>query len=158
GILELDELHIPRRLQRTLRSGRFRHTINRAFREVLRGCADRPDDGCWITPSMMGAYEELHARGFAHSLEVWVGETLAGGIYGVAIGGLFAGEAMFTCLRDGSEGALVCLVEHLRQRGLLLFCIPVVTHPTPPLRSRAIPRTESLARLRQALRCEAHFA
>ena len=157
GILELDGLHVPRRLGRTLRSGRLRHTINRVFGDVLRGCADRPDDGCWLTPEMIAAYEELHARGHAHSLEVWAGDELAGGIYGVAVGGLFAGESMFTRLRDGSKVALVRLVEHLRQRGFRLFDIQMVTDHTARFGARAIPRAEYLARLREALRCETSF-
>jgi leucyl/phenylalanyl-tRNA--protein transferase len=157
GIFELDGLHVPRRLARTLRSGRFRHTINRAFGEVIRGCADRPDDGCWLTPEMIAAYEELHALGHAHSLEVWTGDELAGGIYGVAVGGLFAGESMFTRRRDGSKVALVRLVEHLRQRGFQLFDIQMVTDHTARLGARAIPRLWYLARLRKALLCEARF-
>jgi leucyl/phenylalanyl-tRNA---protein transferase len=150
GVLELTALHVPRRLQRTLRSGRFRHTINRAFGAVVRGCADRPSDGCWITPAMIGAYEELHARGHAHSLEVWAGDELAGGIYGVAVGALFAGESMFTRRRDASKVALVRLVEHLRQRGFQLFDIQLVTDHTARFGARAIPRDEYLARLREA--------
>ncbi|HKB42278.1 MAG TPA: leucyl/phenylalanyl-tRNA--protein transferase [Gemmataceae bacterium] len=157
GILELAELHIPRRLLRTLRSGRFRHTINRAFGEVIRGCADRPGDGCWITPAMIDAYEELHARGHAHSLEVWAGDKLAGGIYGVAVGGLFAGESMFTRRRDASKVALVRLVEHLRQRGFQLFDIQFVSDHTARFGARAIPRDEYLVRLRAALRHEVSF-
>src|SRR5262245_50887023 len=101
AVLDLDALHVPRRLQRTLRSGRFQHTLDRAFGHVIRGCADRPGTGTWITPDMIAAYERLHDLGFAHSLEVWQGGELAGGIYGVALGGLFAGESMFTRLRDG---------------------------------------------------------
>jgi len=157
GILELAELHIPRRLLRTLRSGCFRHTINRAFGEVIRGCADRPGDGCWITPAMIGAYEELHARGHAHSLEVWAGDELAGGIYGVVVGGLFAGESMFTRRRDASKVALVRLVEHLRQRGFQLFDIQFVSDHTARFGARAIPRDEYLVRLRAALRHEVSF-
>ncbi len=157
GVLELTALHVPRRLQRTLRSDRFRHTLNRAFAEVVRGCADRPGDGCWITPSMIGAYEELHARGHAHSLEVWAGDELAGGIYGVAVGALFAGESMFTRRRDASKVALVRLVEHLRQRGFQLFDIQLVTDHTARFGARAIPRDEYLARLHEALRHEVSF-
>jgi leucyl/phenylalanyl-tRNA---protein transferase len=157
GVLELAELHVPRRLLRTLRSGRFRHTINRAFGEVIRGCADRPSDGCWITPAMIGAYEELHARGHAHSLEVWAADELAGGIYGVAVGGLFAGESMFTRRRDASKVALVRLVEHLRRRGFQLFDIQFVSDHTARFGARAIPRDEYLARLCEALRHEVSF-
>src|SRR5262245_223367 len=157
GVLELTALHVPRRLQRTLRSGHFRHTINRAFGAVVRGCADRPGDGSWITPAMIEAYEALHARGHAHSLEVWAGDELAGGIYGVAVGALFAGESMFTRRRDASKVALVRLVEHLRQRGFQLFDIQFVSDHTARFGARAIPRDEYLVRLRAALRHEVSF-
>jgi leucyl/phenylalanyl-tRNA--protein transferase len=157
AVLDLDALHVPHRLQRTLRSGRFQHTLDRAFGAVIRGCADRPGTGTWITPDMIAAYERLHDLGFAHSLEVWQSGGLAGGIYGVALGGLFAGESMFTRLRDGSKVALVLLVEHLRQRGYQLFDIQVLTDHTARFGARAIPRRAYLARLERALACEVTF-
>ena len=157
AVLDLDALHVPHRLQRTLRSGRFQHTLDRAFGAVIRGCADRPGTGTWITPDMIAAYERLHDLGFAHSLEVWQRGELAGGIYGVALGGLFAGESMFTRLRDGSKVALVLLVEHLRQRGYQLFDIQVLTDHTARFGARAIPRRAYLARLERALACEVTF-
>ena len=157
AVLDLDALHVPHRLQRTLRSGSFQHTLDRAFGAVIRGCADRPGTGTWITPDMIAAYERLHDLGFAHSLEVWQGGELAGGIYGVALGGLFAGESMFTRLRDGSKVALVLLVEHLRQRGYQLFDIQVLTDHTARFGARAIPRRAYLARLERALACEVTF-
>src|SRR5438128_1289610 len=120
AVFELDRFHVSRRLRRTLLSGQFTITVNRDFGAVIRACADRPGEGTWITPDMIDAYERLHRLGFAHSLEVWQGPELAGGIYGVALGGLFAGESMFTRLRDGSKVALVRLVEHLRRRGYQL--------------------------------------
>src|SRR4051794_30973263 len=152
GILELDGLHIPQRLGRTLRSGRFRHTINRAFGDVLRGCADRPDDGCWLTPEMIAAYEELHTRGHAHSLEVWAGNELAGGIYGVAVGGLFAGESMFHHVTDASKVALVALVERLRERGYVLFDVQMKTEHTGRMGVVDVPRADYLRRLREAVK------
>jgi leucyl/phenylalanyl-tRNA---protein transferase len=157
AVIELDGLHVPRRLQRTLRSGRFRPTINRAFAAVIRACADRPGEGTWITPDMIAAYEALHALGFAYSLEVWCGDELAGGIYGVALNGLFAGESMFTRLRDGSKAALVFLVEHLRRQGFQLFDIQVLSEHTARFGGREIPRAEYLVRLRRALSCRVSF-
>ena len=157
AVFELDGLHVSRRLRRTLRSGKFTVTINHDFAGVIRGCADRPGEGTWITAEMIAAYERLHALGFAHSLEVWAGDELAGGIYGVAVGGMFSGESMFTRQRDGSKVALVRLVEHLRQRGFRLFDVQVVTDHTARFGAREIPRAEYLARLRQALRCDATF-
>jgi leucyl/phenylalanyl-tRNA--protein transferase len=157
AVIDLDALHVPRRLQRTLRSGRFRPTINRDFAAVIRGCAERPGEGTWITPDMIAAYEALHALGFAHSLEVWCGAELAGGIYGVALGGLFAGESMCTRLRDGSKVALVFLVEHLRRQGFQLFDIQVLSEHTARFGGREIPRAEYLSRLRRALAFRVSF-
>jgi leucyl/phenylalanyl-tRNA--protein transferase len=149
AIIELDGLHIPRRLARTLRSGEFRITIDEDFEGVIRGCADR-EEGTWITADMIRAYEALHRAGHAHSLEVWSDDQLAGGIYGVAIGGFFAGESMFTRRRDASKVALVHLVGHLRARGYRLFDIQLLTDHTRRLGAIEIPRRQYLARLREA--------
>jgi leucyl/phenylalanyl-tRNA--protein transferase len=110
AIFELDGLHISRRLRRTLRSGRFTVTVDGDFAGVIRGCAEGRDEGTWITPEMIQAYEELHALGYAHSIEAWQEGELAGGVYGVAIGGFFAGESMFARRSDASKVALVHLV------------------------------------------------
>src|SRR5262245_8512422 len=112
AIFELDGLHVSRRLGRTVRSGKFACTINRDFAGVIRGCV-RPGEGNWITPEMIAAYEELHGLGFAHSVEAWHGGKLAGGVYGVALCGLFAGESMFSRVSDASKVALVFLVDRL---------------------------------------------
>jgi len=151
AVLELDDLHVSRRLRRTIRSGRFTWTVNRAFAAVIRACADRPGHGTWITAEMVRAYERLHELGHAHSVEAWSQGVLAGGIYGVAVGGLFAGESMFSRLRDGSKVALVYLVERLRQRGFELFDIQLLTGHTARLGAVEISREEYLARLRWAL-------
>ena len=157
AIFELDRFHVPRRLRRTCRSGRFQVTWNRAFAEVIRGCADRPGQGTWITPEMTHAYERLHGLGHAHSIEVWSGDQLAGGIYGVAVGGLFAGESMFSRRRDASKVALVHLIERLRERGFQLFDIQFLNDHTARLGAVEIPRREYLERLRAALACDARF-
>jgi leucyl/phenylalanyl-tRNA--protein transferase len=163
AILELDHLHISRRLARTLRSGRFLVTFNQAFEDVIRGCAEAHAEGTWITPEMITAYVRLHHLGHAHSVEVWTQapsasagtpkqqEVLAGGLYGVAVGGLFAGESMFTRIRDASKIALVHLVERLRQRGFLLFDVQFLNEHTTSLGASEIPRRTYLARLRQAV-------
>ncbi len=104
AIFELDGFHVSRRLARTLRSGRFAFTVNAAFGDVIRSCADRPGQGIWITPAMIEAYTTLHRLGWAHSVEAWRDGELAGGVYGVSVGGLFAGESMFTRVRDGLQG------------------------------------------------------
>ena len=158
AIFELDGLHVSRRLARTLRSGRFTTTVDAAFGEVIRGCADRPGQGIWITPDMIDAYTTLHRLGWAHSVEAWRDGELAGGVYGVAVGGLFAGESMFTRIRDGSKAALVHLVQRLRERGFRLFDVQYLNDHTARLGAVEIPRREYLARLRTALACKVEFA
>ncbi len=150
AIFELDGLYVSRRLRRTLRSGRFTTSVNRDFAGVIRGCADR-SQGTWITREMLDAYETLHALGHAHSIEVWHAGGLAGGLYGVAIGGFFAGESMFTRVRDASKVALVHLVERLKERGFTLFDTQFLTDHTERLGAMEIPRSEYLKRLQEAL-------
>jgi leucyl/phenylalanyl-tRNA---protein transferase len=159
AIFELDGLHVARRLRRTLRSGRFQFSVDRAFGAVIRGCAAprrgeetfEPAEATWITPEMIEAYEELHRRGHAHSIEAWCGAELGGGLYGVALGGLFAAESMFTRVRDASKAALVHLVERLRQRGFTLLDTQMLTPHTARLGAIEIPRAEYLRRLERAL-------
>jgi leucyl/phenylalanyl-tRNA--protein transferase len=157
AVIELDGLHVSRRLQRTIRSGKFRVSVNEDFAGVIRGCADRPGDGTWITAKMIAAYERLHQLGHAHSVEAWHGDVLGGGIYGVSIGGFFAGESMFTRVTDGSKVALVALVDRLRERGFELFDVQFVTDHTERMGAVEIPRSDYLARLRRAIRKSAAF-
>ncbi|HEY2762336.1 MAG TPA: leucyl/phenylalanyl-tRNA--protein transferase [Pirellulales bacterium] len=159
AIFELDGLHISRRLLQTLRSGKFSVTSNRDFPGVIRGCATAGDrrEHTWLTTEMIGAYENLHAQGSAHSVEVWHDDQLAGGTYGVAIGGFFAGESMFYRMRDASKIALAYLVGHLRERGYLLFDIQQLTEHTASLGAIEIPRGEYLRRLAIAIDTSATF-
>jgi len=160
AIFELDRFHIPRSLARTLRSGRFHTTVNRAFRAVIEGCA-APAPGraeTWISPAFIEAYTALHAAGHAHSVECWQGELLAGGIYGVAVGGLFAGESMFHRVSDASKAALVALVARLRERGFVLFDIQMLTPVTRQLGAVEISRAEYLRRLAAAVQRDCRFA
>ena len=158
AVFELDGLNVSRRLARTVRSGKFRVTFDSAFAAVVEGCARRAgQDGVWITHGMAAAYERLHQLGHAHSVEVWNGEELAGGLYGVTVGGLFAGESMFSRIRDASKVALVHVMERLRNGGYHLFDVQFVNEHTARLGATEIPRTEYLRRLRRALRCEASF-
>jgi leucyl/phenylalanyl-tRNA--protein transferase len=157
AIFELDGLHVSRRLARTVRSGKFTATVDRAFADVIRGCAHRPGDGVWITPDMIDAYMRLHTMGHAHSVEVWHDGQLAGGVYGVSIGGLFAGESMFTRVSDASKVALVHLMERLRQRGFQLFDVQFLNEHTTRLGAIEIPRCEYLRRLRKAVACDVSF-
>jgi leucyl/phenylalanyl-tRNA--protein transferase len=157
AIVPLDGLHVSRRLARTLRGSRFRATINAAFAEVVAGCADR--DETWITSAIREAYVRLHTLGWAHSVEIWEPDgTLAGGLYGVAIGGLFAAESMFHRGRDASKVALVALVEHARRVGVALLDVQMPTPHLTSLGARTIPRAEYLAMLPAAVRRRVRFA
>ncbi|MEB3174710.1 MAG: leucyl/phenylalanyl-tRNA--protein transferase [Cyanobacteriota bacterium] len=119
-VIPLDErFRYPRSLRRVLNQGRFTPAINRAFAAVCAGCAAR--ESTWISPELQEIYSRLHQAGYAHSFETWEGERLAGGVLGLAIGGVFIGESMFYAIPDGSKAALVKLVEHLRRRGFILF-------------------------------------
>lgn len=124
AIIPLDErFHVPRRLARTVRSGFYTVTFDEAFADVIEACA-APAPGretTWISPEIIRAYNELHRLGYAHSVECWRDGQLAGGLYGVALGGLFAGESMFHRMRDASKVALVHLVERLRRGGFVLL-------------------------------------
>ena len=159
AIIELDGLHVSRRLRRTRRSGRFSVTRDKAFATVIHGCANAGDrEGqTWITPRMIDAYCRLHLLGHAHSVEAWHQGKLAGGVYGLAMGGMFAGESKFHTVRDASKVALVHLVDHLRDRGYQLFDIQQLTPHTARLGGIEIPRREYLARLADALATPAAF-
>lgn len=156
AIFELSQFHVSRRLARTLHSAKFKVTVNRAFAAIIRGCADR-DEGSWITQSMIDAYERLHRLGIAHSVETWRGDDLAGGLYGVALGGFFAGESMFTRISDGSKAALAFTVEHLKARRFQLFDTQFLTDHTARLGAIEIPRRKYLDRLQKALRVNTSF-
>jgi len=159
AIIDLDDFHVPRRLAKTIRGGKFRFTIDRAFDQVIRRCAQRENgDGVWITPEIIDLYGRMHERGKAHSVEAWSGGRLAGGLYGVALGGAFMGESMFHAERDASKACLVHLVDHLKSRGFVLLD---TQFPTPHLTQFGIlliPHKEYLARLGRALRLDCKFA
>jgi leucyl/phenylalanyl-tRNA--protein transferase len=149
--LEPDTLHVSRSLARRLRQGRFRVTLNAAFSEVIAGCADREET--WITPRLRAAYIELHALGWAHSLEVWSADgALAGGLYGVAVGALFSAESMFHRARDASKVAVVALGAHARRVGLTVLDVQVPSAHLTSLGARTLPRREYLARVADAVR------
>lgn len=117
-------LHVPRRLERSLRQRRFEIRLDTAFSAVIRACAAVPrrgQDGTWITDAMIGAYERLHALGFAHSAEAWQDGALVGGLYGVSLGASFCGESMFTMAPDASKTALVTLIRQLEAWGFDFF-------------------------------------
>ncbi len=159
AIFELNQFHVSHSLARVLRQDRFRITLDHAFRQVMEGCAARAPGrrSTWITFEFLEAYTELHAQGHAHSLECWQGDLLAGGIYGVSIGGFFAGESMFHRISNASKVALFHLIEHLRQREFALFDIQMLTPITQQLGATAISRREYLKRLAEAIEKPCRF-
>lgn len=155
GIIPLDSFHVPVSLRRTLRRGGFTVTTDRAFSSVVAACAARP--GVWITPKLRAVYEELHRRGKAHSLEVWIGEELAGGIFGVHLGGAFFAESKFHRETDMSKVALVSLLERLQDAGFALFDVQYWTPHLSQFGAVEIGKSEYLARLRAALALDCRF-
>jgi leucyl/phenylalanyl-tRNA--protein transferase len=148
------ELHLARSLRRTLRSGRYRIGADTAFERVVRCCAARPrpgQDGTWITEEMVEAYVELHRLGLAHSVEAWEEDVLAGGLYGVSLGGAFFGESMYADRPDASKAAFATLVGWLAGRGFDLVDAQVETGHLARFGAREIPRREFLDRLAAAL-------
>jgi len=160
-ILEFDELHVSKRLARTCRSGRFHITCDRAFAEVIETCATIHDRGrfenMWIIPEMRTAYCRLHELGIAHSVEAWHEGDLAGGVYGVSLGGAFFAESMFFRVRDASKVAVVRLVRHLAARGFHLLDIQQLTPHTARLGAREIARATFLRRLETAVSAPVTF-
>ncbi len=159
AILELDQLHVSRRLGRRLRNGGYQVTMNQAFGQVISGCAaPRQDEpGTWITPELMIAYQQLHELGHAHSVEVWHQGSLVGGLYGVAVGGFFSGESMYHQHRDASKMALVYLVRHLFERGFTLLDIQQSSSHCTMMGAREISRAQYVQRLRKAVACDVSF-
>jgi leucyl/phenylalanyl-tRNA---protein transferase len=159
AIIEFERFHVPRRLHHVIQSGRFQVTFDRDFAGVIHGCATAQQRrrGTWITPEMETAYTRLFQIGFAHSVEAWDQSRLAGGVYGVAIGGLFAAESMFYRVPEASKVALVHLVEHLRQQNYLLLDIQQLTPHTARFGANEIPRREYLRRLVRAVTQSAQF-
>ena len=157
GILPIDALHVPRRLRRVLRQGRFRGTTNRAFPAVIAACAERPGEGTWLDAELIAGYTALHEAGFAHSIEVWSGDRLAGGLYGVSLRGAFFGESMFHTVTDASKVALCLLVERLRCRGYRLLDVQWLTAHLARFGAIEVPRRRYLALLAAALAVECRF-
>jgi len=159
AIIELDQFHVPESLARVVHKGVFQVTLDRAFREVVQDCA-APAPGresTWISPRFVEAYTRLHKKGHAHSIECWQGDQLAGGIYGVSIGAMFAGESMFHRVSNASKVALYHLVRHLRSRGFALFDVQSTTTITRQLGAITIARKEYLRRLADAIARDCTF-
>lgn len=144
GVIFPAEFHVSRSLARTLRQKPYAVTIDRAFDRIVVGCATAPRPGRWITREFIDAYVNLHRAGHAHSVECWRGEELVGGIYGVAVGGVFCGESMFHTADNASKIALVSLMELLVAKGFVLLDTQMVTDTTLQFGATEIPRAEYL--------------
>jgi leucyl/phenylalanyl-tRNA--protein transferase len=153
GIFELDQFHVSRSLARAMRKTLFRVTIDQGFDQVIKGCAASAPGrrSTWITAPFIDAYTRLHSEGHAHSIECWSQDRLVGGIYGVAIGGFFAGESMFHRASNASKVALFNLIEHLKRRRFVLFDIQMLTPITIQMGGVTISRNQYLKRLAAAI-------
>ena len=153
-VLYPEAFHVARRLRRLIRQQQYTVSVDRDFAGVIRACAGSHlsrDSGTWIVPEMIDAYIGLHEAGYAHSVEVWQEEELAGGLYGVSLGGAFFGESMFSSRRDASKVGLVRLVEALSEKGFSLIDCQVTTEHLMRFGAREISRARFLSDLRKAL-------
>src|SRR5690554_1672140 len=159
AILPLDGLKVSRRLAQTVRSGKFDVRVNTAFEEVMRECAAprEIEAETWISQGLMEVYIDLHRLGFARSVEAWMDDTLVGGLYGVSIGGFFAGESMFFRERDASKVCLVHLVERMRARGFTLLDVQFTTAHLRSLGVVEVSRAEYEALVADAISLERDF-
>jgi len=155
AVLYPEKLKIARSLRQTLKRGQLRVTFDSCFRAVMLACAapraQYPDGGTWISDDMVEAYTRLHAMGHAHSIETWHESRLVGGLYGVALGGVFFGESMFARATDASKVALVALVSKLREWGFVLIDCQFPTAHLASLGAESIPRRAFLDELERAL-------
>lgn len=149
GIIPLDAFHVPHALERVVRKAVFEVRINTCFTEVMRRCAERPDT--WINDNIIRSYTRLHELGYAHAVETWMNDELAGGLYGVAIGGAFFGESMFHEVTDASKVALCALVERLRARGFVLLDTQWITPHLQRFGAIEVPRRHYMHLLGSAL-------
>ncbi len=155
SILELDALRVSKSLARVVRRGTYEVRFDHDFEAVIRACADRQDT--WIGPEIIRSFIHFHELGKAHSVEAYKAGTLAGGLYGVALGGAFMGESMFSRMRDASKVCLVYLVERLKERGFTLLDCQIQNDHLARLGSVEIPEREYLRRLDRALRLDRSF-
>ena len=155
AIIPLENFHVPHALRRLFRKNVFEIKMDKAFSEVIRGCAKRRDT--WINDEIIESYERLYESGHAHSIEAWANNKLAGGLYGVAVGGAFFGESMFHRVRDASKIALVGLVEHLRSRKFELLDTQWTTPHLEQFGAVEIPRSQYLKLLGRAIELSRRF-
>jgi leucyl/phenylalanyl-tRNA--protein transferase len=157
GVIPLDQFHVPSRLARLLRRHRFDVTVDRAFEDVMRACADDRDEGTWISDDIIECYSALHRLGLAHSVEAWREGRLVGGLYGVHLGGAFFGESMFHRETDASKVALATLVDRLQRKSFGLLDVQWLTPHLATFGAVEIPRDLYLDQLKHALRRECRF-
>jgi leucyl/phenylalanyl-tRNA--protein transferase len=157
GVIPLDRFHVPGTLAQLVRQRRFDIRINHDFLATMRACMTAHPGGSWISEDLIRVYTELHHMGFAHSVEAWQEGKLAGGLYGVSIGGAFFGESMFHFVRDASKVALVRLVERLRERCFVLLDTQASTAHLERFGCIEMPASEYLVRLRAALNLQRKF-
>ena len=155
GVVPLNGFHISRSLAKTIRAGRLRVSVDQAFEQVVTGCANRAET--WINDTIFQLYSQLHSRGHAHSVEIWDGAALVGGVYGVTLGAAFFGESMFSTRTDASKLALAYLVDRLRQGGFLLFDTQFLTPHLASLGAVEISRAAYRRQLVAALTQPADF-
>ena len=158
-ILPFDAFHVSKTLKKTVRQAPFDIRFDTAFDDVMRKCAEPRGDGqgTWISDGLVDAYTELHRLGFAHSVEAWQDDELVGGVYGIALRGLFAGESMFHTVTDASKVCLVHLVDRLRSHGFILHDCQFMTPHLARFGATEIPRFEYEARVHEAMAVDAKF-
>ena len=160
GIIPLEQFHVPKRLARTVRAGHYKVTINTCFEAVITACAQskRKEGSTWINPMIINNYTRLHHMGHAHSVEVWEGDALLGGLYGISLGRAFFGESMFSTARDASKVALVHLVARLVKQNFALLDAQFINEHLKQFGIVEISREDYHGFLRLALSGEAFFA
>lgn len=157
GVLPLERFHIPKTLAAIVKQQRFDVRINTDFPTTMRHCMEGRDEGSWISEEIIAAYTDLHASGYAHSVECWQRDQMVGGLYGVSLGGAFFGESMFFRVTDASKVALVHLVKRLREREFALLDTQASTPHLHRFGCEEVPAGQYLHRLEAALRLDREF-
>ena len=153
GVIFFKDFHVPRSLKKEIKKGAYRFSINTAFEQVIKNCANsirKAESGTWVTADIIKAYIEFHKKGYAHSIECWQGENLVGGLYGVWVSGIFMGESMFFLKPNTSKMCVVKLIELLKSQGHQVMDTQMVTPVVKVLGGKYIPRTEFLKMLSKA--------
>lgn len=156
AVFPLDNIKISRSLRQTLRKRQFEFTVNLAFNEIIHCCGER--EACWISDEIIDVYTEFHRQGYAHSVETWQDGLLVGGLYGVAIGGAFFGESMFSRVSNASKAAFAMLTAHLKERGFILLDTQFINPHTESLGAVEIPRHEYIKCLHTAISLPCEFS